>query len=96
VYLSSRLTREFPRRTCVVGFGVMLRLIEDGESGEGGERIEKGELVFLLKFFERAIEELGVKVKEREGLEIGNAVLEGETEGLVIRGEFSVSCWRSV
>jgi hypothetical protein len=72
----------------------MLRLITDGEDEEGEESIEKGELGFLLKLFERVVEELGVGVREREGLEIWNVVLEGEMEGLVVRGEFSVSCWR--
>lgn len=58
---------------------------------EGGEfeEIGAGELGFLMRLFERAIEDLDVALRERgEGIE--NVALEGEVEGVSLRCEFVI------
>jgi hypothetical protein len=93
---SSTKHRIASQRKFTVALGLSLRILpeEGGEKGEDHQDVEgigAGELGFLFRLFERAIEDLDVALRDK-GAGIGSVVLEGEVEGVEMRCEFGMSC----
>jgi hypothetical protein len=92
VLLSSSLVHEFPGRECTVDLNVMLEVGNEVEDRDEIEGMSHAQLGFLMKLFERAVENLSGALKDK-GAEIGTVVLGGEVDGVLIRCEFGVSCY---
>jgi hypothetical protein len=92
VLLSSSLAHEFPSRKCTVDLNVTLEVGNEAEDREETEGMSHSQLGFLMKLFERAIENLSGALKDK-GVEIGTVVLGGELDGVLIRCEFGWSCY---
>jgi hypothetical protein len=93
---SSTKHRIDSQRNFTVALGLSLRMLpeEGGEKGEDHQDVEgigAGELGFLFRLFERAIEDLDVALQD-SGAGIWSMVLEGEVEGMEMRCEFGMSC----
>jgi hypothetical protein len=92
VLLSSFLAHEFPRQKCTVDLNVMLEVGNEAEDRDEIEGMSHEQLGFLMKLFERAIENLSGALEDK-GAEIGTVVLGGEVDGVLIRCEFGLSCY---
>jgi predicted Zn-dependent protease len=92
VLLSSSLAHEFQRRKCTVDLDVTLEVGNEAEDRDEIEGMSHGQLGFLMKLFERAIENLSGALKDQD-VEIGTVVLGGELDGVLIRCGFGVSCY---
>lgn len=91
VLLASSLAHEFPGRKCTVDLNVTLEVGEEADDREEIEGMAHEQLGFLMKLFERALENLSGTLRDK-GAEIGTVVLGGELDGVLMRCEFGASC----
>jgi hypothetical protein len=75
-----------------VDLNVTLEVGKEAEDRDEIEGMSHVQLGFLMKLFERAIENLSGALRDK-GAEIGTVVLEGELDGVLMRCEFGVSCY---
>lgn len=91
VLLASSLSHQFPPRKCTVDLDVTLEVGKEAEDREEIEGMSHEQLGFLMKLFERAIENLSGALRDKSA-EIGTVVLGSELDGVLMRCEFGVSC----
>jgi hypothetical protein len=92
VLLSSSLAHEFSSRKCTVDLNVTLEVGNEAEDRDEIEGMSHAQLGFLMKLFERAVDNLSGALKEK-GAEVGTVVLGGELDGVLMRCEFGASCY---